>query len=112
MTASVTITGVKYLLASGNSWTQYRSIANVPTLSTTAIISTALDGVACTAASGSQVCSGQSGAFTANANMNPRKSAFARPGSIPSAAVATISVISRRSNVPPCSPAGLWAVTT
>ena len=53
---------------------------NVPTLSTTAIISTALAGVASTAASGSQVWNGHSGALTANANMKPRNSAFSTAG--------------------------------
>ena len=47
----------------------------VPTLSTTAIISTAVAGVASTAASGSQRWNGHSGALTANANMKPRNSA-------------------------------------
>ena len=46
---------------------------NVPTLSMIAIISTALAGVASTAASGSQRWNGHSGALTANANMKPRK---------------------------------------
>ena len=49
---------------------------NVPTLSITAIISTAVAGVDSTAASGSQRWNGHSGALTANANMKPRNSAL------------------------------------
>src|SRR5215813_10172392 len=52
----------------------------VPTLSITAIISTALAGVASTAASGSQRWNGHSGALTANANMNPPNSRFITAG--------------------------------
>ncbi len=54
---------------------------NVPTLSTTAIISTAVAGVASTAASGSQAWNGHSGALTAKANMKPRNSALSTAGS-------------------------------
>ena len=45
----------------------------VPTLSMIAIISTALAGVASTAASGSQRWNGHSGALTAKANMKPQE---------------------------------------
>ena len=53
---------------------------NVPTLSMTAIISTALAGVASTAASGSHRWNGHSGALTANANMNPPNNRFITAG--------------------------------
>lgn len=56
---------------------------NVPTLSITAIISTAVAGVASTAASGSQRWNGHSGALIANANMKPRNSALDTAGSAP-----------------------------
>ncbi len=49
-------------------------MAKVPTLSTTAVISTATGGVDSPIAFGSQVCSGHSGAFTANAKKKPRNS--------------------------------------
>lgn len=68
------MTGVAHLLASGKSWRQKRSIAKVPTLSTTAVISTATGAVASPMALGSQVCSGHRGAFTANAKKKPRNS--------------------------------------
>src|ERR1700747_3413105 len=45
ITASVITSGRKYVDASGNSCRQKRSMPNVPTLSTTAIISTAVAGV-------------------------------------------------------------------
>ena len=73
----------------------------MPTLSTTAIISTAPAGVACTAASGSHVCSGHSGAFTAKANMKPRNRALPTVGSMSSEPEETAETISRKSNVPP-----------
>ena len=53
-----------------------------------------------TAAPGSQVWNGHSGAFTANANMKPRNSAFATVGSMSSRPVETASTMSRKSNVP------------
>ncbi len=74
ITASTRITGVAHLEASGNSWRQKRSIAKVPTLSTTAVIRTATGAVDSPIALGSQVCSGHSGAFTAKAKKKPRKS--------------------------------------
>src|SRR5256885_1970663 len=88
MTASVMISGAKVLAASGNNCRQYRSMPNVPTLSTTAIINTAVAGVACTAASGSQAWNGHSGALIANANMKPKN----RPqrGGTPPLALATV----------------------
>ena len=81
----------------------------VPTLSITAVINTAVAGVASTHASGSQRCSGQSGALIANANMKPRNSALNTAGSTPAKRpVATPVTIARKSNVPvPCC-----AVTT
>jgi len=81
---------------------------NVPTLSTTAIISTAVAGVDCTAASGSQPWNGHSGALTANANMKPPNSALSTAGSAPSRPAEAMVTISRRSKVP----APLGAVTT
>ena len=66
-------------LASGKSPRQKRSIAKVPTLSTTAVISTATGAVDSPMALGSQVCSGHSGAFTAKAKKKPRKSSRSMP---------------------------------
>ena len=66
---------------------------NVPTLSTTAIISTAVAGVASTAASGSQRWNGHSGALTANANMKPRNSALSTAGSTTSSPLDTAATI-------------------
>ena len=74
---------------------------NVPTLSITAIISTAEAGVACTAASGSQRCSGHSGALTAKANMKARNIAAATPDSMCNLPSEIASVIRRKSKVPP-----------
>ena len=68
--------GVKVLLASGKSVRQKRIIPNVPTLSKTPSSKTDVPGVAEDAASGSQVCSGQSGALMAKAIKKPRKSRF------------------------------------
>ena len=55
----------------------------VPTLSITAVISTAVAGVASTAASGSQRWNGHSGALIANANMKPRNRALNTAESAP-----------------------------
>ena len=55
MTASVTTTGVAHSAAPGNRPKPHRSMPNVPTLSITLTIRTAVDGVAYAAASGSQV---------------------------------------------------------
>src|SRR5215467_11158479 len=76
MTASVRISGVKYLDAAGNSSRQYLIMPNVPTLSSTPTSSTAAPGWAEAAASGSQVWNGHSGALIANAMKNPRNSHF------------------------------------
>ena len=73
----------------------------VPTLSMIAIMSTAEAGVAWTAASGSQRCSGHSGALTAKANMNPAKSALATPGAMTNDPVEIASEMARKSKVPP-----------
>ena len=84
---------------------------NVPTLSTTAIINTAVAGVDSTAASGSQRWNGHSGALTANANMKPRNSALSTAGSMPSWPLATAATMALKSNVP-ASNAALLAVAT
>src|SRR3954470_22773990 len=100
ITASVMINGRNVIEASGNNCKQYRSIPNVPTLSTTAIISTAVAGVDSTAASGSQRWNGHSGALTAKANMNPRNSALSTAGSTFNDPSATAATIARKSKVP------------
>ncbi len=69
---------------------------NVPTLSTIAIIKTAVAGFADVATPGSQVCRGHSGALTANAVMNPRNNSFWIAGSALRAASASV----RKSSVP------------
>ena len=111
ITARVTISGRNVVAASPKSGRQYRSIPKVPTLSITAIISTADAGVACTAASGSQRCSGHSGALTAKANMKPANSALATAGDMANSPDAIASEISRKSKVPPSNAPEL-AVTT
>ena len=74
-------TGVAHWLASGNSCRQNRIMPYVPTLSSTPTSSTAVAGLDCSAASGSQVCTGHIGALTAKAMKKPRKSRFwVRPG--------------------------------
>ncbi|CPU64684.1 Uncharacterised protein [Mycobacteroides abscessus] len=50
------------------------SIPNVPTLSRTPTSSVDVPAGACCAASGSQVCTGKSGALMANARKKPRNS--------------------------------------
>ena len=80
--ASTRTTGVKYLDASGNSGRQSRIMPNVPTLSRTPTSSTAVPGVDSAAASGSQVCTGHSGALIANAAKKPRNSHFCVVGSM------------------------------
>src|SRR5689334_24856419 len=67
ITDSVMTSGVKYFAPLGNSSKQYRSMPNVPTLSSTPTSSTAAPGGAAAAASGSQVWNGHSGALIANA---------------------------------------------
>src|SRR6266576_2132639 len=76
ITDSVMTSGVKYFAPDGNSSKQYRSMPNVPTLSSTPTSSTAAPGGAAAAASGSQVWNGHSGALIANAMKNPRNSHF------------------------------------
>ena len=71
----------------------------------------AVAGVDSTAASGSQRWNGHSGAFTANANMKPRNSAFSSAGSMFSSPLATAAAMARKSKVPE-SKASLLAVTT
>src|SRR2546421_11554697 len=80
ITDSVITSGVKYFAPDGNSSKQYRSIPNVPTLSSTPTSSTAAPGGADAAASGSQVWNGHSGALIANAMKNPRNSHFCTTG--------------------------------
>ena len=70
----VTTTGVAHCEASGNSPRQNRSIPKVPILSRMQTSSTEVPGVAFSVVSASQVCSGNSGAFTANAIMKPTNS--------------------------------------
>src|SRR5260370_34967894 len=74
ITASVMTSGVKYFAPVGNSSKQYRSIPNVPTLSSTPTSSTPAPGGADAAASGSQVWNGHSGALIAKAMKNPSNS--------------------------------------
>lgn len=100
ISARTRITGVAHLLASGNSWRQKRSIAKVPTLSTTAVIRTATGVVASPMAFGSQVCSGQSGAFTAKAKKNPRKSHRSVEVAMSSEPLARASAISESEKLP------------
>src|SRR6202167_2474221 len=94
------MTGRKYVDASGNNCRQYRSMPNVPTLSITAVIRTAVAGVDSTAASGSQRWNGHSGALIAKANMNPRKSALVTAEDAPSDRGVRAGTIGRRHNVP------------
>src|SRR3954469_19341658 len=87
ITASVTTTGVAHFDASGNSSRQNRTIPYVPILSRTLTSSTDVPGVAFWVVSGSQVCTGNIGAFTANATKNPRNSQ--RPTSVPKSILAS-----------------------
>src|SRR3954454_1639993 len=89
-TASTTTTGVAQREASGNSSRQNRIIPKVPILSSTLTSSTEVPGVASSAASGSQVCTGNIGALIANATKKPRNSQ--RPRS-----VLTLAMIGTRS---------------
>src|ERR1700735_4197907 len=100
ITANVTMTGRKYVDASGNNCRQYRSMPNVPTLSITAVIRTAVAGVDSTAASGSQRWNGHSGALIAKANINPGNSAWVTAEEAPSEPDVTAATICRKSNVP------------
>ena len=81
MIASVTTTGVAQREASGNSSRQNRIIPKVPTLSSTLTSSTEVPGVAFSAVSGSQVCTGNIGALIAKAMKNPMN--IQRPATVP-----------------------------
>src|SRR5271154_4334719 len=94
------MTGRKYVDASGNNCRQYRSMPNVPTLSITAVIRTAVAGVDSTAASGSQRWNGHSGALMAKANINPRNSALVTAEDAPSDPERGGATICRNSTVP------------
>ena len=69
--ASAIITGATQALASGNSPMQNLIMAKVPILSRMPTISVDEPGVACSAANGSQVCSGTIGALITNAIRKP-----------------------------------------
>ncbi len=73
-TASTSTTGVAHCDASGNSRRQNRIIPKVPILSRMLTSSTDVPGLASSAASGSQVCTGTIGALIANATKKPRNS--------------------------------------
>ena len=73
-TASVMTTGLAQSDAPGKMPRHQRNMPNAPILSTTLTINTEVPGVEEAAASGSQVCSGHSGALIAKAAMNPRNS--------------------------------------
>src|SRR5699024_4579334 len=72
MTARTTTTGLAHSDAPGKSPRQKRIIPKVPILSITLTSSTDVAGVPAAVASGSQVCSGQSGALTAKAMKKPQ----------------------------------------
>src|SRR5690242_9008171 len=74
ITASVTTTGVAQREASGKSSRQNRIIPKVPILSSTLTSNTDVPGVAFCVVSGSHVCTGNIGAFTANATKKPTNS--------------------------------------
>ena len=74
ITASTRTTGVAHCDASGNSCRQNRIIPKVPILSRMLTSSTDVPGLPCSAASGSQVCTGTIGALIANATKNPTNS--------------------------------------
>ncbi len=79
--ASTTTTGVAQRDASGNSSRQNRIIPKVPILSSTLTSSTEVPGVAFSAVSGSQVCTGNIGALIAKAMKKPRN--IQRPAPVP-----------------------------
>src|ERR1700745_4375174 len=106
ITASVMTSGVKYFAPDGNSSKQYRTLPNVPTLSSTPTSSTAAPGGAEAAASGSQVWNGHSGALIANAMKNPRNSHLLTVG----LSGTWVSMLNR--NVPWCPFTGLRAEYT
>ena len=89
ITARTITTGVAHRLASGNRPRQNRIIPKVPILSITPTIMVAPPGLDCSAASGSQVCSGTSGALIANANMKPTNSQ--RPVPVPMSQLAQVA---------------------
>src|SRR3954447_9821804 len=72
--ARTTTRGVAQSEASGKSPRQKRSIPKVPILSSTQTSSTLVGGVACSVVSANQVCTGKSGALTANAMKKPTNS--------------------------------------
>ena len=72
----------------------------MPTLSTTAVISTATGAVDSPMALGSQVCSGHSGAFTAKAKKKPRNSSRSVLVAMSSVPLARASAISLEREVP------------
>src|SRR5689334_3898515 len=74
MIASTTTAGVAQWDASGNSERQNRTMPKLPILSRMLTSSTEVPGVAASEVSGSQVCTGNSGALTTNATMKPRNS--------------------------------------
>ena len=80
ITDSVMTSGVKYFAPLGNSSKQYRSMPNVPTLSSTPTSSTAAPGGAEAAASGSQVWNGHSGALMRRRWEEARNSHFCTTG--------------------------------
>src|SRR6202043_160338 len=106
ITDSVMTSGVKYFAPAGNSSQQYRSMPNVPTLSSTPTSSTAAPGCAEAAASGSQVWNGHSGALIANAMKNPRNSHFCTVG------LSDTLISSLNRNEPWCPVAPLWVEYT
>src|SRR3954447_24195029 len=72
ITASTSTTGVDHFDASGKSCRQNRIIPKVPILSRTLTSMTDVPGLASSAASGSQVCTGTIGALIANATKKPK----------------------------------------
>src|SRR5699024_7009388 len=106
ITDSGMTSGGKYLAPLGNSSKQYRSMANVPSLSSTPTSSAAAPGGAAAAAAGSQVWNGQSGALIANAMKNPRNSHFCTVG------LSATCTRSLNRKVPWCPVAGLRAEYT
>src|SRR5580765_3186960 len=79
-TASAMTTGLAHVDASGNIPRQKRIIPKVPILSRMLTSSTEVPGLASSAASGSQVCTGTIGALIANAMKKPRN--IQRPASV------------------------------
>jgi len=94
------ITGAAHWEAPGNSGRHRVSIPKVPTLSSTPTSSTDVPAGACSAASGSQECTGNIGALIAKARKKPRKSSRSVTGAISS----PVRLAVRK----PCSPPGPW----